>query len=330
MPPVSLQINLAPSDYRHSRHLLPHQLDVWAPQVDEVVLTYETRQSSGRFGSDWAASEGPMNDLLSATVARRPNVRIARVDYSPAAMASVAEVFFGRREMPAKDFRGGPFYSYFFGLHAAQYPLVLHIDADMFFGGQSKTWVQDALDVLERDPGALSLSPYPGPPPPDARTADGLAIGPALGPARVSSTLTTRVFLMSREKLVSEGPIQLRRPSTLGVLKAWLTGNPPGAVPEDLISHRMQQQGWTRVQMVGTAPGMWSLHPRYRNERFYAMLPELIRRVNAGDMPEEQRGQYDMQDALCDVSEARARDKWWRRGVRTLTTPLQRMIGMKK
>lgn len=330
MAHISLQINLTPADYRHSQYLLPHQLAVWAPQVDEVVLTYETHRSQGRFGGEWDASKAAMDALLHAQVDRYPTARIARVDYAPETMAAVAGFFFGRDEMPAKDFRGGPFYAYFFGLHAARYPLVLHLDADMFFGGQSASWVAEAVDVLRAQPHVLSVSPYPGPPPRDARStgsAEQLDIAPEQKPVRVSASLTTRVFLLDRRALVRAGPLVLRRPSTLGVLKAWLTGNPPGAVPEDLITHRMQQEGWKRVQMLGTPPGMWSLHPKYRNERFYARLPVLIDRVNRGDMPAEQRGHYDMQDVLCDVSDARARDRWWRRGMRTLTAPLRRWFG---
>ena len=180
--------------------------------------------------------------------------------------------------------------------------------------------------MLQGHPDVLTVSPHPGPPAPGVGGAVPYDVRPDQGPVRVAESMTTRVFLTDRRGLVKEGPLTLRRPSVLGLLKAWLTGNPPGAVPEDLITHRMQQQGWKRVQMRGAAPGMWSLHPKYRNERFYAMLPELIERVNQGDMPEEQLGQYDMQDALCDVSEARARDRWWRRGARTLTTPLRRLF----
>jgi hypothetical protein len=51
---------------------------------------------------------------------------------------------------------------------------------------------------------------------------------------------------------------------------------------------------------------MWSLHPEWRSEAFYEALPGLIERVEAGDMPEEQLGDYDVGDSLVDWSSVRA------------------------
>lgn len=329
MGDLTLQINLAPPDYRYAQHILPHQLEVWSDQVDEVLFTCETRRSEGRFGSRWKEFEDALGTLLDELSERYPAARTVDIDYSSDRMAEVARFFFDRDEMPRKDFRGGPFYAYFFGLHAAQHPFVLHLDSDMLFGGQSDAWAGEALRVLRQSPNVLSVSPHPGPPRRDAdsSSAGEVTLSPEQKPFQVTPRFTTRVFLMDRRRLVREGPLPLERPSPLAVLKAHLLRNPPGAPPEDLIQTHMQTHGLLRVQMVGTSPGMWSLHPRYRNEEFYRRLPELIERVGAGDVPEAQRGYYDIQDALCDFSAERARDRWWRRGTRTLTAPLRRWWG---
>jgi hypothetical protein len=50
---------------------------------------------------------------------------------------------------------------------------------------------------------------------------------------------------------------------------------------------------------------MWSLHPPYRSETFYTLLPELIARVEAGDVPVAQRGDFDVNDSMIDWSDAR-------------------------
>jgi hypothetical protein len=78
----------------------------------------------------------------------------------------------------------------------------------------------------------------------------------------------------------------------------------------------MRARGLVRREFLGTAPGMWSLHPPYRSEDFYRRLPELVRRVEAGDMPEAQTGDHDVNASLVDWSEALAalaNNRWWKR-----------------
>jgi hypothetical protein len=50
---------------------------------------------------------------------------------------------------------------------------------------------------------------------------------------------------------------------------------------------------------------MWVVHPAFRSEHFYAELPDLIRRIEAGDVPDEQRGDFELNDSMVDWSSAR-------------------------
>ena len=63
-PPVSLKINLAPGDYRHAKHILPHQLKILAGQVDEIILTVDTKPSKGRFAEGWNEYKELLNTFL--------------------------------------------------------------------------------------------------------------------------------------------------------------------------------------------------------------------------------------------------------------------------
>jgi hypothetical protein len=90
-------------------------------------------------------------------------------------------------------------------------------------------------------------------------------------------------------------------------VKARLTGNPSVAMPEQIITSWMRARGLTRLDLLGADPGAWSLHPPFRSAAFYRELPGLIARVEAGEVPEEQCGRYDIVDALFDFSQERAR-----------------------
>ena len=83
--------------------------------------------------------------------------------------------------------------------------------------------------------------------------------------------------------------MQLRdrlRPLTLSTL--------PYDLPERLLGEAMARAGLRRVDFLGSPPGMWSLHPPDRSERFYEALPRLIERVEDGHVSDDQRGNYDL------------------------------------
>ena len=61
------------------------------------------------------------------------------------------------------------------------------------------------------------------------------------------------------------------------------------------------------MDLLGAAPGMWSLHPPYRSEQFYGELPRLIERIETGNVPDAQRGDYELNDSMFDWSSARRR-----------------------
>ena len=168
---VTLQINVAPTDFPHARYTLAHQLGVWGGQVQEILFTYDLHRTErgGRFGEGWQERRGPMEELLASLCARHPHARVAEVDYSPAAAAAVAETFTGGRPVPPKDTKGAPYYPYFAGLHEARFDLIVHMDSDVMFGGASQTWVGEGCELLARDAAVLACGPLPGPPASDGR-----------------------------------------------------------------------------------------------------------------------------------------------------------------
>jgi hypothetical protein len=316
--PATLQINLAPSDYRHAREILPHQVRTWRGQVDEILLTVDFHRSAGRFSARWAEGENLILPLAQSI----EGARVVSVDYGAEARARVSAEFFGGRPIPAKDFRGGPYYGYFFGLHEARNDLVLHADSDLFFGGGSQGWIGEAAGEMARRPEILLSAPLPGPPAADGRLHSQTAAaepGPAF--AFLFDTMSTRLFLLSRRRFHDAvGALVPRRPPAFrDNIKAMVEGNPAADLPEHLFTRVMRSRGLVRREFLGTGPGMWSLHPPYRCADFYDRLPELVRRAEAGDMPEGQRGDHDINASLVDWTEALQAlrtNRWWRRLLR--------------
>jgi hypothetical protein len=324
MPGVTLQISLAPTDFPHARHILPHQLRQWAAQVDEILLVVDLHRSQGsRFAQAWTERRPLLEQLIADCCAQYNHARTVDVDYAPAAATRVATAFFGGHPVPTKDLRGGPFYSYFFALAAARHDLVLHADSDILFGGGSPHWIAEAQALLAADANVLVCSPLPGPP-----TADGRLVSqraeryPAPFPAYRFAHVSTRIFALDRARFAARiGALRASRPNLRGRLRSALQGMPAYDLPENILSRAMQTRGLSRVDFLGSAPGMWSLHPPHRSALFYEQLPSVIARVEAGDVPDAQRGCYDINDSLVDWSSARAAlaaRPWWQRAARAV------------
>jgi hypothetical protein len=312
---TSLQINLSPGDYLHVKLLLKHQLKILSGQVDEIVLTVDTKPSKGRFSKDWFAYKDQLNDFLATEIAPAFDVRTVFVDYSQPAKLDVARYFFGGNDIPDKDFRGGPFYAYFFGLFAAANNLVFHLDSDMFLGGGSQTWISEAVQLFSSNRSCLIVSPLPGPPHPGDLLI-GQESARKIAPYTYAfDNMSTRIFMVDKGRFITQ-KLSLKKPAFRQQVKAFADGNTNADLPEHLISAYQKKNNLERIDFFGTAPGLWSLHPPYRTKTFYDNLGALISNVEVNNLPESQNGYYDMVDEACDWTEAKEKlkqNRWWKR-----------------
>ncbi|WPU91657.1 hypothetical protein SNE25_20270 [Mucilaginibacter sabulilitoris] len=311
---VSLQINLFPGDYPHVRHILPHQLKTLSAQVDEIILTIDTKPSKGRFAAGWQEYSEIFEDFLHFEIKPFFNVRIIPVDYNEKVKAAISNFFFNNSDMPGKDFRGGPFYAYFFGLYSTTHDLVFHLDSDILLGGSSQKWITEARSIFDADPRCFTISPLPGPPHPR-----GVLIGQP-GAIKIGdykyqfNGMSTRLFLLNKVAFRQQ-KLTINKPGLRDQLKAMVQGNPNADLPEHIISAFMKKHNRTRIDFLGSGSGLWSLHPPYRTKAFYEQLQSVVKLVELNQLPENQNGFYDLIDEVCDWGEARTnliRNRWWK------------------
>lgn len=319
---VSLQVNLHPLDAPHVAHTLPHQLRVFGPQIGEVVLTVDLHRSQGsRYRiDDYERKLQNLMGTLEQIASADSRVKVIEVDYAEAALRRVAQDFLGQDFIPKKAHNGSPFYAYLFGLHATTGNYAIHLDSDMLFGGGSTTWVSEALEKLAEDPSILACNPLPGPPASDgslrSQSAQRLA---APYPAYKFPSVSTRIFLFDKRPVLSgKWRIPLLQPKLSERVQAFINHTPPCLALEDSLSSMMAAHGLSRVDFLGRSPGLWTLHPVYRSPSFYRDLPRLIERIEAGDIPDAQRGHHDLNDSMVDWSEIRAQLTWQRKIKRRL------------
>lgn len=305
--PVSMQITLTPADLEEVRHFLPHQLRVWGAQVDEVLCLVDDPPQPER-----ERPRRPLDQLgqfLDEQRRTHPRLHWQLVDYSPEAIRRVETTFYGGRRVPLHDCRSRPIYAYLHLLLATRHDLVFHIDCDMMFGGRSQTWMAEAVDQLARRPDIIACKPLPGPPRPDGRLLSqryGATPEPRPAVAYRLPTLTYRAFVLDRRAFAARlAPFRSEwAPLYRSLRTLVLRRRRPYALLEQVIAGAMRRRGQSRLDFLGEGPGMWAVHPPRRTARFKRALPELIRLIEAGEVHDSQRGEYDLTEGMLASAEA--------------------------
>ncbi|MBC5773722.1 hypothetical protein H8S95_06580 [Pontibacter sp. KCTC 32443] len=293
---ISLQINLSPTDYPLCKQLLRKQISYFYEDVEEIILTVETKKSKGKkFGENFKANCHKLAQLLAELVLTYPKIRIAPVDYSPEIKKAVSKRFFKNTDaIPDKDYRGGPFYSYFFGLYSCKSRYVIHMDSDMFIGGKATQWIHGALKHLQQQ-SVMFVNPLPGPPNSNFHLKQPYH-------SRQNrytyyfKTVTTRFYLTDLDRLTSEQlSIRLINPSLRRIAKGIMQRN-FWELPEKLFSDLLKKKGYYRVCYWGENDqnGCFTLHPLIKPESFITNIPKFFELIDKNDFPESQRGWYNI------------------------------------
>ena len=312
MRSISAQINIAPVDYPAILHMLPHQITVLHGAVDEILITFDTRRVRGSklSAEKWEENSSLIKVFIENEI--KPNfegstIVIDEIIYDLELRKDIGEYFFGyRRDVPLKDFRGGPFYAYYYGLYRAKNDLIFHLDADMMLVGDARRWLEEAVQSMHQDASIFACSPLLGPPADHDRLENYSIEGnkrynPISKYHKPHSFLyrdfSTRAFFLDRNKL--KGQSKVERPNFDHLIKAVLRGNPPVRFPEGTISSLIQKKGLWVLVFLGEGKGMWALHPLLTNE-FKQRIPEVLIAINQGNYPDMQKGFPDVRQEFLD------------------------------
>lgn len=303
-----MQINVSATDLGICRKLLERQMSFWYEELDEIVLSVESKKSYGRFAAGFDQNREELTSLIEAMIRQYPKARYHLIDYSAERNAMLSELFFTGSPVPHKDYHGGPFYCYFDGLAECKNQYVIHLDSDILLGGVPNTWLQDGINLLNSDPAYLIVNPLAGPPTADFslkqeyfQRLDNYKF--------LFRKMSTRIFLTDKQKL-RRYKIDLKkiRPS-LRNLK-WFYKNKGDwgyELPEKLISETMERNDLLRVDFFTEKAdgGCFTLHPVTKPPLFIESIPSLLEKMDTNVIPESQRGYYNINNDFFDFSKAK-------------------------
>jgi hypothetical protein len=305
---ISLQINVSPGDLAICKMILGRQINFWYEELDEIVLSIESQKSYGRFALDFDKNKEALLVFVEKMTSEYPKTRAHFIDYSPERSQTLAALFFTGGYIPHKDYHGGPFYCYFDGLAACHNRYIMHLDSDMLLGGIPNTWLQDAVDLLNTDPAYFIVNPLPGPPSENCELKQEYL--QRLDKYKfLFRKMSTRVFLLDREKFLRH-KITLRKVSpSLSSLKWYFKNgmNRGYELPEILISEMMNKNNLFRVDTLGErqTDACFTLHAVNKPDRYIESIPLLLDRMDRNDIPDSQRGHYNIHNDFFDFRKAK-------------------------
>lgn len=193
-------------------------------------------------------------------------------------------------KVPERDFRGVPYCGWLAGLEPFNADLHFHSDCDILYGGEEITrWLEHAGQKLDQDVEIFCISPHPGP----------------LGSLRAQSEnplerngcylfgkFSSRRFLISKDK---EDAMKARPslvPSRKTIIKNCLKLKSSYENWEMTMSGAISRRGLYRAHSHDCKA--WSIHIDKDKGLALEHIDYILSKVEDGDVPELQFGEYDL------------------------------------
>nr|WP_256995670.1 hypothetical protein [Halomicronema hongdechloris] len=309
-PSCTLSIMVARTDIPFIMQTLPHLVRMCRFPFQRRILVMDTAPLSGdKVGRPGIGTLEQLRDHCQQLIHDGVMDEVIEMDYSPAYRRRLYQKHFGSRYLqPTHNYKGYPILGTIFSLEKVPGDYVLHFDSDMLlYQHPDHSWIREAIQLLQRRPEVMFVRPLSGPPHPDGALHQRVPFEPDPAGFYRFKFFGSRVYLLQRRKFESLLPLPIlwcryRRawlrhgPASLLTWLHNLTGR--GALDswEVMVSRQLEQTAYVRATLA--SPLAWTVHPVARGPAFIAALPDIIRRVEAGQYPPEQAGYYDLKPEL--------------------------------
>jgi len=279
-------------------HTIPHMVRMCGSGVTERILVRDDAPLRGEWQS--RPSVGTPEELRACCdelLERGIVDAVVPVDSSRVYRHRTYSQHLGFPFHDSHSRRGTPVLGYIAGLDVGAADYVVHFDSDMFLHqAAGHSWIKEGIDLLQAHPDVMAVLPRSGPPAQDGRLLQQESIGEGFvrDPAGFFrfKTFTSRVFLIDRRRFDQLLPLRTGLSVWSQLLDGlgWRPGLPEW---ETMVAGRLEETDFFRVDLE--SPRAWTLHPTVRGAAFEAVLPEIIRRIEAGEYPAAQGGHYDIE-----------------------------------
>jgi hypothetical protein len=192
------------------------------------------------------------------------------------------------------DYGGCALMSYVAAFELVDARYVLHYDADMLLHqADGYDWAKQAVTFCQASEGAVAATPRTSPP---FSKHTGQPDAPSLRQGRPyfrvdggwkDDWFSTRCFLLDRERLTRYVPFMKGRLFWETMFVKYFNRGYPRS-PEIMMNRRIGGSGGWRLNLESESA--WLLHPHDKPPKYIEMLPGILEAVTAGHVPDQQRG----------------------------------------
>lgn len=299
----TLSINTCVTDVQFLLQTVPHLVRSCRYPFVEKMLVLDTASMKGRYKHQSLPSMVELESVAQTLVEQGFIDTIIKVDYQAAVRRPILKKHLGASVRETHDFRDAPIYAYLFAYEAAHGDYFLHFDADMLlYQSEDYNWIQAAIDHLKHNPEILSITPLPGPPA-SGLTLKQRGIEYKLDPAGFFSfkEFTARRYLLDRRRFDQCLPLPVSYISWKRKLASLFTRRSAIERWEGMVTNRLLSSHYIRADLA--SPKAWTLHGIDHGAKFLQLLPQIIERIERGQYPSEQAGNYDLDLELWETPE---------------------------
>ncbi|HLO85501.1 MAG TPA: hypothetical protein VK203_10935 [Nostocaceae cyanobacterium] len=291
----SLWIFVARPDTSFILQTIPHLVKVNNFPFEERVLAVDTASLTG--DKIYRPLIGTMEELRECTdrlLQAGVVDRVVDINYDATYHNQMYRKHFGRTIRFTHNYKGYPILGSIFGIEECKSDYVLHFDSDMLmYQSRNFNWIKEGIDLMERNSQMMFIRPMAGPPT-DKKKSE---------PFEVFKIFSSRVYLINRERYNKFLPLPIiwhsyrqnwinYLPNQLKTTLSNLTGKGKLDSWEIMVTRKLEKTDYYRANL--TNPNAWTLHPKDRSPAFIQALPEIIARIETGDFPSQQAGNYDL------------------------------------
>lgn len=287
-------------------HTIPHLVRACNFKFHKKVLVVDTAPLSGdKVNRPGIGTMSQLRENCAELIHQGIMDEAIDMNYSPDYRRHVYQKHFKTsRVRPTHNFKGYPILGSIFAIEAVPGDFILHFDSDMLLHQTlGHCWIQAGMELIKRREDVMFVRPLSGPPSKEGGFFQKFDY--SLDPEGFYrfKFFGSRAFLLQKEKFDRLLPL----PILWGKYKNdWMTKLPTSLLTEInavfrrgaldswevMVSRKLESTQYVRATL--TDPRAWTLHPIDRGTRFIDNLPSLIQRIEAGEIPSEQAGYYDL------------------------------------
>lgn len=305
LPTCSLWILVARTDIPFMMQTIPHIIKMSNFPFQEKVLAIDTAPLSGdKIMRPGIGSMENLRNNCQQLLELGIIDKIVDINYHKSYQNRVYLKHFGSLINQSHNYKGYPILGTIFTIEECISDYIVHFDSDMLMYQKTDfSWIKESMKLMDKYPDIISMRPLTGPPKNDGELYQQYEYKKDVDGVFKFKFFGSRVYLINKKRFDQLLPLPIiwhdyknkflhKLPNNLQTFINYFTGKGKLDSWEIMVSQQLEKTNYYRGVLANN--NAWTLHPKDRNPEFIKVLPNIIKRIENGEFPNQQAGHYDL------------------------------------